>query len=272
MRRTSCSSLSGVLSTRSSCSTSPTSPTSLSKDYENFIMCPATIRRQNMSEQAHGDLSQTQSQDDEQARRGKEFTLTSWKTEIAKCRRPELLGLSARDAQVKPYLEQQKLGELITAEHEVLIETCESGNNHRCAIVGHNLAAKRSVMKRNFLEPIGKAMTYLGQSYLGPGLLRPILLRPRLLRPKGFPDLLRPSLLGPILLRPGLVLCQTYLVPVPTQCVCVVLCVCCACVVCVVCVCLCVLCVLCILCVCLGCVESVRLNIWTLNTTLNPKP
>ena len=54
---------------------------------------------------------------------------------------PELLGLYARDAQVKPYLEQQNLGELMTAEHKVLIETCESGNNHRYVIVGQNLAA-----------------------------------------------------------------------------------------------------------------------------------
>ena len=54
---------------------------------------------------------------------------------------PELLGLYTRDAQVKPYLEQQNLGELITAEHKVLIKTCESGNNHRYAIVGRNLAA-----------------------------------------------------------------------------------------------------------------------------------
>ena len=42
----------------------------------------------------------------------------------------------ARDAQVKPYLEQQYLGELITAGRRVSIETCESGNNHRYAIVG----------------------------------------------------------------------------------------------------------------------------------------
>ena len=34
----------------------------------NFIMCPATIRSESMSEQAQGDLLQTQSQDDEQAR------------------------------------------------------------------------------------------------------------------------------------------------------------------------------------------------------------
>ena len=38
---------------------------------------------------------------------GKEITLTSRETEIAKCRRAELFGLYARDAQVKPYLEQQ---------------------------------------------------------------------------------------------------------------------------------------------------------------------
>ena len=68
MRRTSCSSLPRVLSTRSSCSTSPTSPTSLSRDCEIFILCPATIRSDNTSEQAQGDLLQTESQDDEQAR------------------------------------------------------------------------------------------------------------------------------------------------------------------------------------------------------------
>ena len=50
---------------------------------------------------------------------GKEFTLT---TEMVNAGGPELLGLHARDAQVKPYLEQQNLGELITAEHKVLID------------------------------------------------------------------------------------------------------------------------------------------------------
>ena len=59
MRRISCSSLSRVLSTRSSCSASLASLTSLSQDYENFIMCPATIRSENMSEQAQGDPLQT---------------------------------------------------------------------------------------------------------------------------------------------------------------------------------------------------------------------
>ena len=65
------------------------------------IMCPATIRSENMSGQAQGDLLQTQSQDGEQAR-GNSFPpellwrkvqqennshSLPWKTEIAKCRR-----------------------------------------------------------------------------------------------------------------------------------------------------------------------------------------
>ena len=139
----------------------------LSKDYGNFIMCPATIRSESMSEQAQRRLvtnpvtgRRTSTGKPVTAwiaiRKGvtgKEFTLTSWKTEIANAGGPEPLGLYAKDAQVKPYLEQQNLGELITAEHKVLIETCESGINHRYAVVGQNLAAWRSVMKQNFSRP-----------------------------------------------------------------------------------------------------------------------
>ena len=140
----------GFLSTRSSCSTSSTSPTSLSQDYENVIVCPATIRCDSMSEHAQGDLLQTQSQDDEQAWRNPlplelpQGKMWQEKNSHSLPERPkfrnagesELLGLYARDAQVKPYFEQQNLGELITAEHEVFIETWESGNNHRYGIVG----------------------------------------------------------------------------------------------------------------------------------------
>ena len=61
--------------------------------------------------------------------------------ERPKLRNAGVLGLDARDAQVKPYLEQQNLGELTTVEQKVLIETCESGNNHRYATVVRNLAA-----------------------------------------------------------------------------------------------------------------------------------
>ena len=39
-----------------------------SQTVDFFVKCPATIRSENMSEQAQGDLLQTQSQDDEQAR------------------------------------------------------------------------------------------------------------------------------------------------------------------------------------------------------------
>ena len=69
--------------------------------YVSYIVIAATTRSENMSEQAQGDLLKTQSQDDEQALgdalppelpwgKGKEFTLTSWKTEIAKCRRARI--------------------------------------------------------------------------------------------------------------------------------------------------------------------------------------
>ena len=69
MRRTSCSSLSRVLSTRSSCSTlTYVSDNVIAGPWNLFLMCPATIRSENMSEQAQGDLLQTQSRDDEQAR------------------------------------------------------------------------------------------------------------------------------------------------------------------------------------------------------------
>ena len=77
---------------------------------------------------------------------GKEITLTSWKTEIAKCRRTRTTWTLCK----------RRTGKAIpwaAKEHIVLIETCEPGNNHRNAIVGQNLAAKRSVMKRNFSRP-----------------------------------------------------------------------------------------------------------------------
>ena len=100
MRRTSCSSLSRVLSTRSSCSTSPTSPTSLSQDYEILFVSsnntkwqyewtstrrpvtnPVTGRRTSTEKPVTAWIAMRKGVT------GKEFTLTSWKTEIAKCRR-----------------------------------------------------------------------------------------------------------------------------------------------------------------------------------------
>ena len=106
----------------------------------NFYCVSATIRSENMSEQAQGDLLQTQSQEDEQARGETRYRLNCHEercnrkrihTHSLKDRNCEMQEGYARDAQVKPYLEQQNLGELITAEHKVSIKTCESGNNHR---------------------------------------------------------------------------------------------------------------------------------------------
>ena len=89
-----------------------------------------------MSEQAQGDLLQTQRLNyHEEGVTREDFTPTPESSKLRNAGGPELLGLHARDAQVKPYLEQQNLGKSITAEHKVLTETCESGNNHRYAFV-----------------------------------------------------------------------------------------------------------------------------------------
>ena len=64
------------------------------------------------------------------------FILTSLKTEIARSvRGPKLQGHRAEDALAEPYLVQKKWGNLITADHKVLSEGCESRNNHRYAVV-----------------------------------------------------------------------------------------------------------------------------------------
>ena len=127
-----------------------------------FILCPATIRSENIGVQAQGDLSHTQSQDDEEARRDPLSPEMRWRKvwleknshslperpKLRNARGPELLGLYARDARAKPYLEQQNFEELKTTMHIVLIETCESGNNHQNAIVEQHLEAWRSMLKQ----------------------------------------------------------------------------------------------------------------------------
>ena len=166
MRRISCSSLSRVSSTRSSCSTSPTSPTSLSQDYEKYevssnntyweyewtstrrpVTNPVTGRRTSTGKPVTAWIALRKDVT------GKNSHSLPERPKLRNAGGPELLGLYARDAQEKPYLEQQNLGELTTAEHKVLIETCESGVNHRYAIVVQNLAAQRSVTKQNFSRP-----------------------------------------------------------------------------------------------------------------------
>ena len=104
------------------------------------------------------------------------FILTSRKTEIARSARgPKLQGPRAEDAKAKPYLELTLFGDLITADHKVLLsEGCESRNN-RYAVVVQDLAThwiqsypcrtktsqetQRSLQK--FLEPNRKTKSFL---------------------------------------------------------------------------------------------------------------
>ena len=71
------------------------------------------------------------------------FILISLKTEIARSASgPKLQGLRAEDAKAKPYLELTIFGDLITADHKVLSDNCESRNNHRYAVVVQDLATQ----------------------------------------------------------------------------------------------------------------------------------
>ena len=180
MRRTSCSSLSRVLSTRSSCSTSPAVSYivigglkilfCVQQQYEVRIWvnkhketcCKTSHRTTNK----HGE-TRYRLNCHEKGVTGKNSHSLPERPKFRNAGGPELLGLHARDAQVKPYLEQQNLGRMITAEHKVLIETCESGNNHRYAVVGQNLAAERSLMKQNYLELGWQAKSNLHWQFLG---------------------------------------------------------------------------------------------------------
>ena len=96
------------------------------------FVCPATIRSVNK----HGETRYRLNSHEEK----KSHSLPE-RLKLRNAGGPELLGLYGRDAQVKPYLEHQNLGELITVEHKFLIETCESGNSHRCATVVRNFEA-----------------------------------------------------------------------------------------------------------------------------------
>ena len=97
--------------------------------------------------------------------------LTSRKTEIARSARgPTSQWPRAEDALEEPYLVQKIFGDLITTDHKLLSESCESRNNHRYAIVVQDLATQwiqsypcktkisqetqRSLQK--FLEPVRK--------------------------------------------------------------------------------------------------------------------
>ena len=71
------------------------------------------------------------------------FVLISLKTEIARSvRGPKLQGPHAEDAMAKLHLVLTNFGDLITADHKVLSEGCESRNNHRYAVVVQDLATQ----------------------------------------------------------------------------------------------------------------------------------
>ena len=71
------------------------------------------------------------------------FILISLKTEIARSvRGPKLQGHRAEDAMAEPYLALTIFGDLITADHKVLSESCESRNNHRYVVVVEDLATQ----------------------------------------------------------------------------------------------------------------------------------
>ena len=85
------------------------------------------------------------------------FFLTSRKSEIARSARgPKSQGPRAEDVLAESYLVLKMFGDLTTADHKVLIESCECRNNHRHAVVVQDLATQRipsvSVQNKIFLR------------------------------------------------------------------------------------------------------------------------
>ena len=71
------------------------------------------------------------------------FVLTSLKTKIARSiRGPKLQRAPSRRRIGGAVPRAEKFGDLITADHKVLSEYCESRNNHRYAIVVQDLATQ----------------------------------------------------------------------------------------------------------------------------------
>ena len=69
--------------------------------------------------------------------------LTSLKTEIARSvRGPTITRAPCRRRTGAAILRADNFGDLITADHKVLSESCESRNNHRHAIVVQDLATQ----------------------------------------------------------------------------------------------------------------------------------
>ena len=71
------------------------------------------------------------------------FILICLKTEIARSvKGPKLQEPRAEDATVELYLVLKILGDLMTADHKVLSDNCESRDNHRYAVVVQDLATQ----------------------------------------------------------------------------------------------------------------------------------
>ena len=80
--------------------------------------------------------------------------------------RTEIIRAPCRRRIGRVILRAENVGDLITADHKVLSEGCESRNNHRYAVVVHDLATQRilsypcktktSQGLQKFLEPNGK--------------------------------------------------------------------------------------------------------------------
>ena len=71
------------------------------------------------------------------------FILISLQTEIARSvRRPKLQGPRCRRRNGGAVPRAENFGDLKTADHKVLSESCESRNNHRYAIVVQDLATQ----------------------------------------------------------------------------------------------------------------------------------
>ena len=70
--------------------------------------------------------------------------LISLRTEIARSvRRPKLQGPPCRRRNGEAVPRAANFGDLITADHKVLSDNCESRNNHRYAVVVQGLATQR---------------------------------------------------------------------------------------------------------------------------------
>ena len=70
------------------------------------------------------------------------FILISLKTEIASCKRTKTTRAPCRRRNGEAVPRAQKFIDLITADHKVLSDNCESRNNHRYAVVVKNLATQ----------------------------------------------------------------------------------------------------------------------------------